>query len=72
MQKVHEEPSQQKIQMVDDFSEDINVLTDRIEKEHQKEAFRKDWIHHLGKQFNVANNLNNLQLGNFLNDYDAN
>ena len=26
----------------------------------------------LGKQFNVANNLNNLQLGNFLNEYEVN
>ena len=41
MRKVHAQPHQTKVQVVDDFSEDINVLAEKVAHEHQKEAFRK-------------------------------
>ncbi|CAI2387480.1 unnamed protein product [Moneuplotes crassus] len=43
MQRAQSQPKQAKIQMVDDFSEDIEVLADKLEKEQQKESLRNQF-----------------------------
>lgn len=41
MQRVQAQPTQGKVQYIDDFTEDINVLADKLDQEQQKESFRK-------------------------------
>ena len=41
IKKSQAQPSQVKVQYVDDFAEDINSLAQKIDLEHQKESFSK-------------------------------
>lgn len=41
MQRVQSQPTQGKVQYIDDFTEDINVLAEKLDQEQQKESFRK-------------------------------
>jgi len=60
IRKAHQKTGEAKIQLIDDFSEDINVLADKVDKEHKKESFRRIYSHILGNQFNLANHGNKL------------
>jgi hypothetical protein len=44
MQRVQTQPSQGKVQYIDDFTEDINVLAEKLDHDHQKESFRNSQI----------------------------
>ena len=41
IKKSQEKPTLSKVQYVDDFSEDIDSLADKVDKEHKKESIRK-------------------------------
>ena len=73
MSKVQKQPVETKVTFIDDFSEDIHSLAEKVEKEGQKEAFSMVLGFNivLGRQFNVTHNLGDKQLGNFLAEYDV-